>query len=191
MERETSDRRDFFRRIVGRCVDAAADLVEGQSDPSRPRVRPCLRPPGALPEEAFVETCYRCGNCVAACPAEAIVRLEGVSEETDGTPYIDPEQQPCKVCEGLRCMGVCPTGALVPTPLEQIRMGLAGVLGRDCLRSSGQDCRECLEICPRGEKALRLDEREAVQLIEEGCIGCGLCQWRCPTSPSAILVIPR
>ena len=172
-------------------MDAAADLAGGQLDQPDPHVRPCLRPPGALPEEAFLDTCSRCANCVIACPAEAIVSLKGVSEETEGTPHINPEQQPCKVCEGLRCMGVCPTGALVPTPLAQIRMGCAGVVEQICRRSAGWDCRECLEICPRGQEALRLNEQGAVEVLEEGCMGCGLCQWRCPTSPSAILVIPR
>src|SRR5437868_5956617 len=31
-----------------------------------------LRPPGALAEPQFLDTCSRCGNCVSACPAHCI-----------------------------------------------------------------------------------------------------------------------
>src|SRR5262245_5949412 len=31
-----------------------------------------LRPPGALPESKFRETCSRCGRCAEVCPAQCI-----------------------------------------------------------------------------------------------------------------------
>ncbi len=102
-----------------------------------------------------------------------------------------PDTQPCLVCDGLQCMSACPSGALQATPRTQIRMGLARIDHGLCLRTTEEACTECVDTCPEGEKALHLDTAGAVQVVAEGCIGCGVCQWRCPSEPKAIVVQPR
>ncbi len=186
-----NDRRRFFRQLVDRTLGPAADYVGDRVDGivSRPRTR--LRPPGAIPEADFLNICYRCGNCVDVCPARAIIHIKGESEELDGTPVILPDTQPCLVCDGLQCMSACPSGALQATPRTQIRMGLARIDHGLCLRTTEEACTECVDTCPEGEKALHLDTAGAVQVVAEGCIGCGVCQWRCPSEPKAIVVQPR
>src|SRR5438105_3658642 len=44
------------------------------SPPLSPPLAPTawLRPPGALAEQEFLDTCSRCGTCVSVCPAQAI-----------------------------------------------------------------------------------------------------------------------
>ena len=180
------NRRGFFREFLKRVVDPAAAYAEKRlpQQPTR------LRPPGALPERTFLDTCQRDGQCVEVCPAEAIKPYRGPEAALRDTPHIDPADQPCVACDGLLCMSACPSGALSPRPLEQIRMGLAKVDQGVCVRRHDDDCRVCLDNCPLSTKALRLDAASAVEVLAAGCIGCGVCQWTCPTSPKAIVVEP-
>src|SRR5205823_14243888 len=82
-----------------------------------------LRPPGALPEGQFADTCSRCEECVRVCPARCI-RIEP-GGRGGGLPFIDVDAMPCVLCDGLLCMDRCPSGALVPTPLADIDLGTA------------------------------------------------------------------
>ena len=85
-----------------------------------------LRPPGALaPDKGFRDACSRCGDCVRVCPAQCIKIESGPSGRGGGVPFIDPDEMPCVLCDGLLCMHNCPTTALVPTPLEMIDTGTA------------------------------------------------------------------
>ena len=144
------------------------------------------RPPGALPEEQFVSTCSRCKACVNVCPAQCII-LDTTGARGGGVPFIDVDAQACVLCDGLLCMHECPTGALVPTPLVDIDMGTAVWRENLCLRTRGEDCVVCVDRCPVGEMALKLDGNR-VQVIQDGCTGCGMCQHSCPTSPKSIFV---
>ena len=152
--------------------------------------RAMLRPPGALPERAFLETCYRCGKCMDACPVSAIHLVEATAADLDGTPYIDPDIQPCVVCDDLACMHVCPSGTLTPVKAAQIRMGLAQWDRASCLRSDGGDCAICVDTCPLGQAAIRLNDAGDVEIASPGCVGCGVCQHTCPTRPRAVRVLP-
>jgi ferredoxin-type protein NapG len=146
-----------------------------------------LRPPGALPEDAFLSTCERSGQCIAVCPVDAIKWSRRIGDVH--TPVIEPELAACVVCDGLKCTQACPSGALRPLAYpEQIRMGLAVVDGAACLRGSGDDCKVCVDLCPIGEPALTLDGSGPPRVIESGCVGCGVCQQYCPTTPKAIVV---
>ena len=85
-------------------------------------------------------------------------------------------------------MQVCPSGALQQLPVNQIQIGLAEVNHDTCLRIQGIDCTYCVDSCPIGETAIRLDSRKRIQVIPEGCVGCGVCQYECPTSPKSVIV---
>jgi ferredoxin-type protein NapG len=147
-----------------------------------------LRPPGSLPDLKFRETCSRCGNCVRACPANAI-QIDATGRRGNGAPFIDPDAMSCVVCEGLQCMHVCPSGALVPTSINDIDMGTAVWREDSCLRTTGDSCTICIDHCPLGSAAIELKNNE-VAVNPHGCIGCGVCQHDCPTTPKSIYVIP-
>src|SRR4030095_14116375 len=102
-----------------------------------------LRPPGALPEAEFKSTCDRSGECVRVCPAQCI-KIDPTGVRGGGAPYIDANEMPCVVCDGLYCMQVCPSGALVPTMRSAIDMGLAVWHPDTCVRSKGEDCTLCV-----------------------------------------------
>jgi len=190
------DRRRFFAAGLARLVAPLADYLQSRlpvEPPSRPDL---LRPPGAIEEEAFLRTCYRCGSCVESCPVSAIVPLHSRDEELQGTPYLNPDLAACTLCQELACMAACPSGALRRHSRLEVRMGLARLDEVICLRSRGEDCRVCVEACPLGAVAISVDDRGRIQIKEpwesgQGCVGCGLCQQRCPVRPiRAIRVAP-
>lgn len=195
-------RRAFFRRGLGELLKPLADALaplertldelrrlDQLSPPDAPPVPLVLRPPGALPDRDFTSVCSRGGECVRVCPAQAI-RIDPTGRIGGGAPYIDATHMPCIVCSGLQCMHVCPSGALKPLPLADIDMGTAVWQAHLCLRSDGQNpCTICIDQCPLGQAAIELVEGQ-VRVNPHGCIGCGVCEHYCPTTPKSIVVIP-
>jgi ferredoxin-type protein NapG len=126
---------------------------------------------------------------VKICPAECI-KIDPTGARGGGAPYIDADAMPCVLCDGLLCMNVCPTGALQPTPLILVDMGTAEWREEFCVRSRGEPCTICVDQCPIGSKAIELMSGR-IEVHEDGCTGCGVCQHYCPTSPKSIVVIPK
>lgn len=185
---KTPNRRAFFRSAAERLIEPVAKLVSKGAPPDRDRS--ILRPPGAIDETRFNETCHRCGECVAVCPADAIAPLVDSFGAIAGTPAIDPSISPCVVCEGLQCTHVCPSGALLPVyEPHLIAMGMAEVYAPICVRTAGEVCELCVERCPLGSAAIRFDD-DGPPTVLSGCTGCGVCEFYCPTSPKAITIRP-
>ena len=190
------DRRGFFTAGFARLLAPLADYLEKKLPPGLLAVRLRPRPPGAIPEKEFLDTCYRCGSCADSCPANAIVLMRDEPDDASGTPNIEPSRQACTLCDEVACMKGCPSGALQPTDRFAIRMGLAAVNYELCLRSRGQTCSECVSRCPLGAEAIKLDEAGRVCVIDpaatgRGCVGCGVCEQYCPVTPKkAIRVDP-
>jgi ferredoxin len=150
-----------------------------------------LRPPGAIEEERFLDACQRCGACVEICPAHAIFPLTDSQGAAAGTPAVDADRAACVVCEGLRCTTVCPSGALLElTNPADIRMGIAEVYAPVCVRTHGDACDLCVERCPLGDVAIAFVDKGPPEIREAGCVGCGVCQYYCPSIPKAIIVRP-
>lgn len=203
-------RREFFRHGLRNLFESVAKVVgdrlerfqvpegflkdTGLPAPAAPPGDPALerrvlRPPGALKEDLFVERCQRSGHCVTSCPVQAIRTVQSEDGRQHGTPFIDPQIQACVVCEGLHCMRACPTGALSFVPRHLIQMGLAEVRYDVCVRSSGEDCQECVDKCPVGRSAIEIPHFGGrVEVKTGGCVGCGVCEMYCPTDPKAIVV---
>ncbi len=151
-----------------------------------------LRPPGAAAD--FLATCLRCGLCAEACPVDAIA-MAGVAAGTSyATPTIDAREAPCRLCAGfdeLRCTAVCPSTALsAPASRREVRMGVARIDTDRCLAWLGVVCRACWHACPYPGEALALDERTRPSVVEEVCVGCGICVHACLTEESSIQVTP-
>lgn len=205
------DRRAFFRQSLSHLIKPAASYLESKLPAgAAPSASRPLRPPGAMPEPDFLDTCYRCGSCADHCPADAITLLDVKDERLKGTPAIDPARRACVVCDDLTCMKVCPSGALKLVDRGRIRIGLAVWEAAICTRDvnvahssdrelpiapASESCTICVDVCPYGADAIRI-ENGRVRVIDpridgKGCTGCGVCQEQCPTRPRrAIRVLP-
>lgn len=185
-----SSRRRFFREGLARMVGPLADYLGDRLRLPAPRIH--LRPPGAIREDAFNDTCYRCGTCVGVCPAKAIVALHDPADAAHGTPIIDPDLAACTLCETVACTANCPSGALLPVlDRYSVRMGTAIVHPAVCVRSQGEKCTHCTDACPIGVTAIQTPDSGPPRILANGCTGCGQCQLHCPTTPKAITIKPR
>ena len=180
----------FWRRPLDEALAAHRPPPAPPMPPPVTRAPP-LRPPGMLHELLLQKHCIRCGKCVEVCPANAIFPLGpewGASAA--GTPAIEARKQPCVLCTGLKCTHVCPSGALLPTFMpHDVTMGKAILDTGRCVTWHGTACTVCKEQCP--QTALDLDEHGRMCVIEDKCVGCGMCERACPTEPASIRVRPR
>ncbi len=159
--------------------------------PPPPKRSAPLRPPGMLHEQLLVEACIRCGKCVEVCPANAIFPLGEDWGRAAGTPAIDARKQPCVLCTGLQCTHVCPSGALLPTYVNRdVVMGTAVLDAATCVAHHGERCVVCQKQCPM-PGAIEIDPDGKVRVVDDKCVGCGLCEHVCPTEPQSIRVVPR
>ncbi len=162
-----------------------------------------IRPPGVSDEEVFLDRCVRCGNCMKVCITNGLQPLM-FEEGPEGlwTPRLVPEIGYCEYQCAL-CGQVCPTGAIPRLSVEEkkrTRLGLAVIDSSICIPwAYGQECLVCEEHCPVAEKAIKIVERRTpagalvgAPVVDPGlCVGCGICQNKCPTRPDrAIRVRP-
>ena len=146
-------------------------------------------PPGATSIEMFNDRCTACNLCVSACPSDVLqpsflqYGLIGIMQ-----PRMDYWSGFCNF-ECVRCLEVCPTGAILPLELETkklTQLGKANFIKENCIvHTDKTDCGACSEHCPT--KAVKMVPYEGSLVIpeveEEICIGCGACEFACPTTP--------
>jgi MauM/NapG family ferredoxin protein len=185
---------------------AAVPLLRAQSALGNSHNERLIRPPGALNEAEFLSRCIRCGECVRACPNDAL-QLAFTEAGLMGlwSPVVTPKIGYCEPSCVL-CSEVCPTGAIqkltqrqkgwiaeegaVSTPLL---IGTAVYDRRICLPwAKATDCVVCLEWCPIEPKAIYVkdavieDENGRPRFIKQPhidlnrCVGCGACEFACP-----------
>ena len=178
---EAVNRRGFLSEALKLIAREAGGLLSERVAPRRH-----FRPPGVLPEPAFLAACTRCGYCIEACPVHAVIAAPPSAGLAASTPVILPEAEPCVACDGMFCARVCPTGALVP-PADGWAREKLGDLALDtgrCIAFQGIECGVCARVCPVGAAALDLDE-QGRPVIGAACVGCGVCVRACVTSPSS------
>jgi ferredoxin len=160
--------------------------------------RRLLRPPGSVPEADFVNTCVSCGKCMKVCPTKGLqpcileAGIEGM-----WTPRLVPRIGGCER-ECNMCGQLCPTSAIRKLHLEEktyAKIGTAVINRSRCIAwAHNRVCLICDEVCPYNAVSALSRTVRGVTLLrpfveERACMGCGLCESRCPTQgPAAIQV---
>ncbi len=161
-----------------------------------------IRPPGALEEDQFLNRCIRCSNCMKVCPTNGL-QPEMMQSGLGGiwTPHLVPEIGYCEYNCNL-CGKVCPTGAIPELDVnvkKNTKIGIAKVDRAKCIAwAHDSECLVCEEHCPVASKAIKIDHTMVADKMigrpvvdEQMCIGCGICQNKCPVRPvRAIRVDP-
>ena len=210
-------RRDFLRgKILGRFVDvstrglqskgeqiakvaaqyaAPAHAIEpAQETPRQQRTRtfPVIRPPGAVDEVIFLEKCTRCGDCITACPHDAITLAPASFRNAAGSPMINAADAPCLMCEDYPCIEVCPENVLLPLETgRKHKIADARILDYNCLNRNGraaEHCTVCIEQCP--EQGALIVEDGMPRVDNDKCTGCGICHYACPAPTNAVAMMP-
>ena len=176
-------------------LDGGLAEVIGKKAPKRQQR---LTPPGSKGEKHFYDKCTACQLCVANCPNNVLRPSTDFGHLMQ--PKMDFDRGFCRP-ECTTCSQVCPAGAILPiTPEEKtmIHIGKAVIDYDLCVvNRDGVSCGNCATHCPAGAIAMvkkdpSAPNRNAVlipSIIEGRCIGCGKCEYLCPSRPfSAIHV---
>ncbi len=146
-------------------------------------------PPGGISIEHFNNYCTACSLCVSACPNNVIIPsvneygIAGIMQ-----PRMDYHKGFCNY-ECIRCIEVCPSGALLPLALEAKKLtqiGKVNFIKENCIvETERTDCGACSENCPT--KAVQMvpyiGNLVIPEINNEICVGCGACEYACPTKP--------
>ena len=157
-----------------------------------------IRPPGSLPEADFTNLCLRCGLCLKVCPTNGLqpcvaeAGLIGL-----WTPRLVARIGGCeKNCNA--CGQVCPTSAIRKLPLDEKSFAKIGtsVIDRNRCIAWEQDkpCLICDEACQYNAIDSRSETIQNVKLLrpfvdEQICIGCGICESRCPVEGQSAIQV--
>lgn len=197
---------DIDRRKVLYSLGATAvgvGLLESKWIDQTPSLK-MIRPPGVINED-LLSTCIRCGECSTVCPTNAIqMAVFDGGVEGFWTPVLVPRIGYCDYsCNA--CGQVCPVEAIPPLTVDTKRQQVIGKAEIDRTRclpwADDQECIVCEEMCPIADKAIRLEifyirkeDGEIIalqrpQVIPHLCIGCGICEYKCPVDGSAAIQV--
>lgn len=190
------EKRDFLIKsavylIGANAVIKAQQKIEVYKENTIPVIREfAVSPPGSYSIQNFTDKCTACHLCVTACPTHVLQPsfLEygflGIMQ-----PRMDFITGFCNY-DCVICSDVCPTGAILPQKSNDkklIQLGVAKFIRDNCIvYTQGTDCGACAEHCPTKAVRMMLDpevNKNAPKVDEEICIGCGACEYACPTIP--------
>ncbi len=151
-----------------------------------------LTPPGSESVKSFYSHCTACQLCVAECPNNVL--RPSASLQHLMQPEMSYEKGFCRP-ECTRCSELCPAGAIRKISKEQkteYHIGTARVNRELCVAENGTLCGKCAQVCPNG--AIILVDNEALgtkvpTVNEELCIGCGACEFHCPSRPVSAITV--
>ena len=176
-----------------KLMDGGLAELEDKVAPAR---QTPLTPPGSLSFQHFAQHCTGCQLCVSECPNEVLRPSSDLMHLM--LPVMSYEHGHCRP-ECTRCSEVCPAGAILKVDKDEkssIQIGHAVWIKKNCVPITDEvECGNCARHCPTGAiEMVPLDENnEESPMIpainEAACIGCGACEYVCPSRPfSAIYV---
>ena len=176
-----------------KLMDGGLAELEDKVQPER---QTPLTPPGSLSFQHFAQHCTGCQLCVSECPNNVLRPSTDLMHLM--LPEMSYERGYCRP-ECTRCSEMCPAGAIkhVDKPEKSsIQIGHAVWIKKNCVVLTDEvECGNCARHCPSGAiEMVPMDpndeESPMIPAINEAaCIGCGACEYVCPSRPfSAIYV---
>ena len=176
-----------------KLMDGGLAEIEDKVTPER---QTPLTPPGSLSFDHFAQHCTGCQLCVSECPNQVLRPSNDLMHLM--LPTMSYEHGHCRP-ECTRCSEVCPAGAIKlvdKAEKSSIQIGHAVWIKKNCVVLTDEvSCGNCARHCPAGAiemVPLNPDDEKSPMvpaLNETACIGCGACEYVCPSRPfSAIYV---
>ena len=176
-----------------KLMDGGLADIEDKVAPQR---QTPLTPPGSLSFQNLSTRCTGCQLCVSECPNQ-VLRPSGDLMHLM-QPTMSYEHGYCRP-ECTRCSEVCPAGAIkkIDKPEKtSIQIGHAVWIKKNCVVLTDEvECGNCARHCPSGAIEMvpldhdNEDSPKVPAINEAACIGCGACEYVCPSRPfSAIYV---
>ena len=176
-----------------KLMDGGLADIEDKVAPQR---QTPLTPPGSLSFDHYAQHCTGCQLCVSECPNQVLRPSSDLMHLM--LPEMSYEHGYCRP-ECTRCSGVCPAGAIkkIDKPEKtSIQIGHAVWIKKNCVVLTDEvECGNCARHCPSGAIEMvpldhdNEDSPKVPAINEAACIGCGACEYVCPSRPfSAIYV---
>ena len=176
-----------------KLMDGGLADIEDKVAPQR---QTPLTPPGSLSFQNLSTRCTGCQLCVSECPNQ-VLRPSGDLMHLM-QPTMSYEHGYCRP-ECTRCSEVCPAGAIKKIDQDEktsIQIGHAIWIKKNCVVLTDEvECGNCARHCPSGAIEMvpldhdNEDSPKVPAINEAACIGCGACEYVCPSRPfSAIYV---
>ena len=176
-----------------KVVDGGLAELEDKVAPKR---QTPLVPPGSRSLKNIAQHCTGCQLCVSQCPNKVLRPSTDLMHLMQ--PVMSYERGFCRP-ECTRCSDVCPTGAIRPIDRDEkssTQIGHAVWLKKNCVSvTDGVECGNCARHCPAGAITMvRMDEGDDTAprvpaVNEQMCIGCGACEYVCPSRPYSAIVV--
>lgn len=200
-------RRHFLSSLLEAGLSAPATwakskLEAAQGVPGEAHRQTAVAPPGAISHDHLNSLCDGCGLCIKDCPTKVL--KPSTSEyplPAIAQPVLDFSRGWCDY-DCTACSQSCPRGAIQPLDIDtkqSTQIGLAQLVKSLCINSSDAPaCTICRDVCPASAIKMRDDYSTPLITIEGSaprrrvfpeieailCIGCGLCEFRCPSQPA-------
>ena len=176
-----------------KLMDGGLAEIEDKVMPER---QTPLTPPGSLSFQNLATRCTGCQLCVSECPNQVLRPSSDIMHLMQ--PTMSYEHGYCRP-ECTRCSQVCPAGAIKPIDKDEktsVQIGHAVWIKKNCVVLTDEvECGNCARHCPSGAiEMVPLDENNEESpmvpaINDAACIGCGACEYVCPSRPfSAIYV---
>ncbi len=176
-----------------KLMDGGLADIEDKVAPQR---QTPLTPPSSLSFQNLSTRCTGCQLCVSECPNQ-VLRPSGDLMHLM-QPTMSYEHGYCRP-ECTRCSEVCPAGAIKKIDQDEktsIQIGHAVWIKKNCVVLTDEvECGNCARHCPSGAIEMvpldhdNEDSPKVPAINEAACIGCGACEYVCPSRPfSAIYV---
>lgn len=174
-------------------MDGGLAVIEDKKIPDR---QTPILPAGSENAKQFSQRCTACQLCVSVCPNHVLRPSNELSSLMQ--PHVSFERGFCRP-ECTKCGEVCPSRAIQRVTKEEkssIKIGSAVWIKNNCVVfADGVRCNNCARHCPTGAiqmipvDAENTDSLAFPHVNNERCIGCGACEFMCPSRPFSAMFV--